>query len=153
MRRVVVETAPTARRSRTERWLWPVIVGVTALGIAVIGVRTGQEILGGGPLESLDAELQQVQTSSGTYLGRLAKEAQGFYVLEDPATVTAVAAGDGQATEYRVQMLAADPFGVAGPVLVRADQILVASDVHPDSQLARAYREAAGPTPDASPRR
>jgi hypothetical protein len=148
---MVVNTEPTARRSGMERWLWPLIVGIAALGVAVIGLRAGQELLGRSPLESLDGDLQQVQTANATYLGRLAGEAQGFYVLENPATVTSVAAAGGEGTEFRVQMLAADPFGVSGPLLLRGDHIVLAAEVHPDSQLAGAYRQARGPAPSATP--
>jgi hypothetical protein len=148
---LVVETEATGRRSGAERWLWPAIIGILVLGLAVIGLRAGQELLGRSPLEALDGDLQQVQTTAASYLGRLAGEARGFYVLEDPAVVTAVTSEDGEGTEFRVQTLAADPFGVSGPLILRADQIVTAADVHPDSQLAGAYRQVMAPAPSATP--
>jgi len=131
-----------------------IAVLVIVLAIVFIGGRAGRELLGPGPLDHLRGGLQQVQTTGGTYIGRITSRERGALVLADPAIVTAVAEPDGTPTgEFVVQVLASDPYGIDGPAVLLQAQVALVGDVAPTSQLAAAYREATGevPAPSSAP--
>lgn len=101
----------------------------------------------------LEGELQQLQTTLGTYVGRMSEAGRGFLVLSDPVVVTRQNGGDGQADEFFATPLTADPYGIDGPIVISEMQIIHAADVALDSSLADAYQAAmTEPSgPDESP--
>jgi hypothetical protein len=123
--------------------LLAVVGGLVLAGsIIFVGLRVGQTVLGEGPIDALGGQLQQLQTTSGTYVGRITEVRRGYVVLAEPAVVTAQAAADGEATEYLVEALASEPYGISGEITIREEQIVLAGAVASDSGLAGAYEAA-----------
>jgi len=132
---------PTLRR--VGYWLASLVV---AAALLALGVRIGLALFGPGEAASLGGQLQEVQTTGGTYVGRIASD-NGHYVrLSQPAIVRAQPAASAEGgSQFVVQMLATEPFGIAGDLVINRDQIIFMGRVASDSDLASAYREVSGP--------
>lgn len=130
------------------------VVGLVVVGsVAFLGLRIGQTLLGEGPIEGLGGELHQIQTATGTYVGTITAVQRGYLVLAQPAVVTAQASQEGDGTEFLVESLAGEPYGISGAIAIREDQVIHVGSVAPSSGMAGAYRAATNgqPEPDADP--
>jgi hypothetical protein len=134
------------------------IAGIVALAVVILvvlaGIRIGSALFQPDPAVSLAAAapLQQIQTSSGVYLGKVVG-ADGTYVrLARPAALQQSQSGEtGSQPQLVVVRLSAQPFDIDGDILIERDQIVVIGNVVADSGLEIAYRQAFGDLPPSSP--
>lgn len=138
----------TEAASRVEsRWRLPLIVIPTLIAAAllvVVGVRIGMAVFGPAATTSLPGELQQVETTGGTYLGRVTSDDGTYLRLAGPAIVLVESGGDGTNDQIVVRSLSAEPYGLGSVILLNRDQIIFVAGVASDSQLAAAYASALG---------
>ena len=124
---------------------------VLAASIIFIGLHIGETVLGEGPIDALGGQLQQLQTTSGTYVGRITGVRRGYVVLAKPAVVTARTPAEDETTEYLVGALTSGPYGISGEIAIREEQIIHAGAVAPGSGLAGAYEAATTGQPEPDP--
>jgi hypothetical protein len=124
--------------------LW-VATLIVAAALLAVGVRIGLVLFAPGEAASLGGQLQEVQTTGGTYVGRIVSDNGHYIRLAQPAIVRVQPAASAEGvSQFVVQMLAAEPFGIGSDLLINRDQILFMGSVASDSDLAGAYREVSG---------
>lgn len=130
------------------------IVIVLLAAVVVAGVLVGialRSSLPGG--FAANGSLVEVHLADGTvYLGIFQGTPDGYLRLEAPAVVLPETAAEG--TSYRVAMLSGEPYGLAGGILIRAEQAVLIGAVADGTGIEQAYRAAEGgetPAPSPSP--
>ncbi len=133
-----------------------IVALVVAVGLVYLGLRIGSALTAPAPAEGLSggAALQEVHTTQGVYLGKVAAEDGSYLRLASPAVVREEQAqGGGQSGRVLVILLAAEPYYVSGDILIPTSQVVLVGNVIPGSPLDTAYRQARGelPPPAATP--
>lgn len=147
--------APIGPRGRTLRIAMAivglVVVGIAAgvSGMAVLGLA-GQDIDGPGSIH----ELRLV--NGDLLVGEIVERNADAYVVRYPAVLQAAAALPASSAEpdFYVQALTAEPFNIAGPILVPRGHVVFIGRVGAGSALAAAWQRAVAPLgtlPSASP--
>ncbi len=111
-----------------------------------IGVRLGASLLV-DPLGRVlaDGDLHEIQLVSGAvFVGRVVQRGPDELLLRDGAIVRQVPNVAGSQTDFVVQALFADPYGLGGDVAIATDHVVTVGVVDESSSLAAAYREALG---------
>jgi len=146
--RSVTVAVPTA--SGLIRTILALAVG-TALVLA--GARLGLALLSPGPAAefALDGRLQQVVTTTNTFVGQVVSDDGTYLRLRGPAIVRD-ASGDGS-SQLIVQLLRVDPYDLDGEILVMRSEVILVGNVLAGSGLETAYRQATGdlPAPTSGP--
>ena len=111
-----------------------------------IGVRVGAILLI-DPLGAVvaDGDLHEIQLVNGqVFIGQVVQRGPEQLRLRDGAVVRQVSSADGSQTDFVVQALFADPYGLRGDVAIAIDQLISVGVVDEGSNLAGAYRRALG---------
>ena len=137
-------TTQATEQSQRRTALTVVVLAVAAVGLLAASGFVGALLLGPGTAARLGGQLQEVQTPSGNYVGRIVKDDGSWITLADPAVVSVQAAPDNTGNQVVVRSLTAEPFGLGGQILISHGQIGFVASVESDSQLAAAYRQALG---------
>ncbi|MCI0583584.1 MAG: hypothetical protein L0227_11975 [Chloroflexi bacterium] len=136
-------TVPIPGVARVGRVL---LVLVAAAVIALVGIRAGLWLVSPGPAAELTADgLAQIQTTSATYVGRIVDDDGAYLRVADPAIIRPES-GEPDA-RLLVQLLTAEPFNVAGEILIGREQVVLVGAVAAGSGLETAYRQATGDLP------
>jgi len=124
-----------------------------ALALVAIGVRLGFGLLSPGPAAEFaqDGRLQQVVTTTNTFVGQVVSDDGTYLRLRGPAIVRD-ASSDAD-SQLIVQLLVADPFDLDGEILVVRSEVVLIGNVLAGSGLETAYRQATGelPQPTSGP--
>ena len=150
-RSLTVAVPPPAQIARA------IVAIVAAVLIVIVGLRIGGALLGPGGAKALSAggALQEIHTTQGVYVGQVVAEDESYITLRTPAIVREEPAADGATGSGRILviLLAADPYFVAGDVVLPRDQVVLVGNVMTGSPLETAYRQATGelPAPSAAP--
>jgi hypothetical protein len=128
-----------------------ILVIAVALALLAVGVRLGLAVLSPGPAADFGrgAPLQQVVTTTSTFVGQVVSDDGTYLRLHGPAIVRdASSAGSSQLI---VQLLVADPFDLNGDILIPRSQVILIGNVASSSGLETAYRQATGELPAPTP--
>jgi hypothetical protein len=128
---------------------------VIVVAVLLLGIRAWFALTAPSAAAQLAqaAPLQQVQTTSNLYLGKVIGDDAGYLRVAGPAVVREGPAASGQASQVLVILLSAQPFDVQGDLLIARDSVVAVGNVARDSGLERAYRQAIGDlaSPTATP--
>lgn len=147
----MTDKATPPRRS-TFRLGTMTFVVLGGAGIIVLGLLLGTLVFRANPISTLvGTGLGEIHTvDNEVYVGTILEERNGYVLVGAPAKIVADPGSDTAAPRLLVQMLAVDPYDLAGTILMRADKIVLMGRVAPGSGLEAAYRDATGegsPTP------
>lgn len=136
--------ADTENVGRPRRLLKAAASAAGAAILLLAGAWIGTKLVSPGPVVGMPGELQQIETTGGTYLGRVQAEEDGYLRLLNPAILTVEAVGEGADSQAVVRSLRTEPYGLGSEILVSRAQVVFVASVADDSQLARAYARAVG---------
>jgi len=133
---------PTGRRL-----LVGTIAVLALIVLALLGLRLGMSLVSPGPAVEFSTltDLQEIQTTSATYLGRVVDDRDGYVRIAGPAIVRAEPAPSGSTDgeqQVIVQLLQTEPYGVAGDLLLPREQIVFIGNVADGAGLRDAYTQA-----------
>ena len=133
--------------SNSGPWRTALLIGVLFVLIVVLSGGAwwmGHSLFSPGGAATLPGDLQEVQTSGGTYVGRITADDGAYVTLADPAIVLVETVPGGSATQAVVRSLHAEPYGLGDEIRISSAQIVFVGSVATDSQLAAAYLQAQG---------
>lgn len=129
------------------RWLGWLVLGVVVIVAGVIG---GQTLTRRDSAVALAAStpLQQIQTSSGVYLGKIVSADDNYLRIFGPAVLREnQPSASGQPPQLLVIRLTSEPFDLDGDVLIPRENVILIGNVARNSPLETAYRQAIGDLP------
>jgi hypothetical protein len=142
----------TVRVPSGPRLLAGILAVLAIVVLTLVGLRLGASLLSPGAAAEFSTltDLQQVQTPSATYLGRVVSDRDGYVRLTGPAIIRTQPAPSGSPDgeqQVVVQLLQSEPYGVAGDLLIPREQVLAIANVADDAGLRDAYAQASGTAP------
>lgn len=142
----------TVRLPSPRRVIWSVLTFVAVGALLMIGITVGNRLFAADPIQRLTVQgaIQQVGLRTGAvYVGRVIGADGGYVRVADPAIIRQTGADSSASAAPRlvVEGLTAEPYDVAGELVIPVESIEWAAAVRPGSGLEAAYRQAVGQLP------